>query len=139
MALIVDASMAAAWILPDEFNVQANAVLLKLDETIAFIPGLFWFEAMSFCLLAERRVRIATGGALMAMERLRRLNLEVRSIDRDHQIFALALKHGLSAYDAIYLALAIDQHVPLATTDRKLATAARAEQIEILGPLSDKL
>ena len=139
MGLVVDASIAAAWILPDEYNAQSNAALLKLDETVAFIPGLFWSEALNLCLLAEKRIRIATGGALTAMQRLRRLNLEVRAVEGDHQILSLALKHGLTAYDTIYLALAIDHHSPLATNDRKLAAAARAERVEILGPLGDKL
>jgi predicted nucleic acid-binding protein len=37
---------------------------------------------------------------------------------------ALALEHGLSAYDASYLALAQSLDVPLVTADRQLAAAA---------------
>ena len=48
----------------------------------------------------------------------------------------LAFKHGLTTYDATYLALALAEGLPLATLDRQLAAAARAEKVPILGPLA---
>ncbi len=139
MALIVDASIAAAWVLVDEQNNKADAIMFGLDATPALVPVLFWFEALNLCLLAERRGRIGVWGALIAMARLRRLNLKDLDIDGDRAILSIALKHNLSAYDAAYLALAIDQSLPLATNDRKLAAAARAEAVKILGPLNNAL
>jgi predicted nucleic acid-binding protein len=47
----------------------------------------------------------------------------------------LAIKHALSAYDAAYLHLALREHAPLATLDKKLAAAAEAEGVIVLGPL----
>jgi predicted nucleic acid-binding protein len=44
----------------------------------------------------------------------------------------LAARHGLSVYDAAYLALAIDADGELAIGDRSLARAARSEQIPVL-------
>jgi predicted nucleic acid-binding protein len=44
----------------------------------------------------------------------------------------LAIKHGLTVYDAMYLQLALDVEAPLATLDRALAAAARAEGIETI-------
>jgi predicted nucleic acid-binding protein len=44
----------------------------------------------------------------------------------------LARKHRLSVYDAAYLALAKTEGLPLATLDRALEAAARAEGIEIV-------
>jgi predicted nucleic acid-binding protein len=40
----------------------------------------------------------------------------------------------LSAYDAAYLALALLDRLPLATLDRRLAEAARTEQVTVLAP-----
>jgi predicted nucleic acid-binding protein len=90
-------------------------------------------------MLAERRRRIRIGEALIAMADLRHLNLHVREMEDDHVLLSIALKHNLSAYDAAYLALAVAQNLPLATSDRRLATAARTEAIVILGPLSNPL
>lgn len=44
----------------------------------------------------------------------------------------LAAKHHLTVYDALYLQLALDIEAPLATLDRQLAAAARAEGIEVI-------
>jgi predicted nucleic acid-binding protein len=51
----------------------------------------------------------------------------------DRIILALAERHGLSGYDASYLALAISQNLPLATLDKRLAGAARAQGVEVRG------
>ncbi len=135
MSLIVDASMAAAWVLPDEQNDEADAILFGLDVRQALVPELFWYEMRNLCVLSERRGRIARGEALLSMAQLRQLNLATHNMGHDRAIVVLALKHHLTGYDATYLALAIDQKMPIATTDRRLAGAARAENIEILGPL----
>jgi len=44
----------------------------------------------------------------------------------------IAQRHRLTVYDAMYLQLALDIEAPLATLDRALATAARAEGIEVI-------
>jgi predicted nucleic acid-binding protein len=71
------------------------------------------------------------------MGRLRRLPLEDAGSGGDGAVLNLASSHALSAYDAAYLTLALDRKLPLATLDRKLVVAARAEGVEILGPTVD--
>ena len=44
----------------------------------------------------------------------------------------LARKHRLSSYDAAYLELAMRLQLPLATLDRALAAAGRAEGLDVL-------
>lgn len=70
------------------------------------------------------------------MERVRRLPLEDAGVGSDGLVLLLASKHMLSAYDAAYLALAMNRSLPLATLDRKLAAAARKQDIRILGPFA---
>ncbi len=135
-ALVVDASMAAAWILPDEHSPAAEAVMPRSPATPAQVPSLFWHEMRSLALMAERRGRIAEGEAVGALARLRRLPLEDAGDGRDEVVLALAVKHALSAYDAAYLALAIAKVLPLATLDRRLAAAARREGVAVRGPLA---
>ncbi|WP_352862828.1 hypothetical protein [Mesorhizobium sp. M1329] len=87
--------------------------------------------------MAERRGRITAGEAATTMARLRRLPLEYAGSGSDGAVLTLAGSHGLSAYDAAYLALAIETELPLATLDRKLALAARHQGVRILGPLAN--
>ncbi|MER8509649.1 type II toxin-antitoxin system VapC family toxin [Mesorhizobium sp. M0228] len=136
MRLVLDASIAAAWLLPEEHSAVAETLVAGLTGRSP-VPSLFWHEARSVVLMAERRSRIAAGEAATAMARLRRLPLEDAGGGSDGAVLALAAAHGLSAYDAAYLALAIETELPLATLDRKLAVAARGKGVHIFGPLAN--
>ncbi|QFY59663.1 type II toxin-antitoxin system VapC family toxin [Rhizobium grahamii] len=130
MPFVADASIAAAWLLPDEENTEAEAALSRLEIEDAFVPDLFWHEMRNILLVAERRRRITTEDILGCLVRLESLPLRTM-FDDDHQtIIRLARKHHLSGYDAAYLALALAQAVPLATMDAKLRTAAAAEHLQ---------
>ena len=48
------------------------------------------------------------------------------------EIIELAHQHGLTAYDAAYLEVAFRRKLPLATTDKRLAKAARKLGVETL-------
>ncbi|CCF22373.1 PilT protein domain protein (plasmid) [Pseudorhizobium banfieldiae] len=135
MAFVIDASMAAAWLLPEEYSDAAEAVIATINAPCP-VPSLFWFEIRNILAMAERRGRIGGGGALVYMERVRRLPLDDAGIGGDSLVLLLAANHALSAYDAAYLALALNRNVPLATLDRKLAAAARKEGITVLGPFA---
>ena len=135
MVFVVDVSLAAAWILPDEASPTADRLLATLNGGRALAPSLFWHEARSLVTMAERRGRIAKGEAFAYLGGLRALPLDTRGEDPDGPILNLAMAHGLSSYDATYLALALTERLPLATLDKKLAAAARAENVALLGPL----
>ena len=87
-------------------------------------------------LMAERRGRLAASEAVSLMAQLRRLPLQDEGAGGDPLVLDLAARHALSAYDASYLALAIRLALPLATTDDRLAAAARLEGVEVCGPLA---
>jgi predicted nucleic acid-binding protein len=133
--IVVDASIAAAWLLPEEDSDAAEAVIATLSGRPP-VPSLFWHEARNILIMAERRGRIETGEAAAAIGRLRRLPLEDAGAGPDGAVLALAMAHGLTAYDAAYLALARERDLPLATLDQKLAAAARREHVPLLGPLA---
>ena len=135
MTFVIDASMAAAWLLPEDYSEAADAVITTIDAPCP-VPSLFFFEIRNILAMSERRGRLMPGGALINMERVRRLPLDDAGIGGDGYVFLLSATHGLSAYDAAYLALALNRNVPLATLDRKLAAAARKEGVTVLGPFA---
>jgi predicted nucleic acid-binding protein len=136
MAFVVDVSLAAAWILPDEASPAADLLLASLNGGPALAPSLFWHEARSIVTMAEKRGRIGKGEALGYLAGLRALPLDTRGDGPDGVILSLAMAHGLSSYAAAYLALALNERLPLATLDKKLAAAAHAEGVALLGPLA---
>ncbi len=127
MAFVLDASVAAAWVLPDEDAAVADVALDRLGAETAKVPGLFWHELRNLLLSAERRGRIDGGYADTSMARLRRLSIVCPDESDDREVMALARAHRLSAYDAGYLALALREGCALASLDRRLNEAAAAE------------
>lgn len=132
MAFVLDASLAAAWCLPDEAEVLAESVLDRLREEPGLVPTLFWYEIRSVFLNAERRGRIDTSEVSEAMTWLRQLPIFARATTQDLEVLSVARRHQLSAYDASYLALAVAEDCPFASLDRRLNAAALAEGLALL-------
>ena len=127
MGFVLDASVAAAWVLPDKDAAIADVALDRLGTETAKVPGLFWHELHNLLLSAERRGRIDGGYADASMARLRRLSIVCPDQYDDREVMALARAHRLSAYEASYLALALREGCALASLDRRLNEAAAAE------------
>ena len=62
-------------------------------------------------------------------------NLRIRLdyAPRDGEVMRLARTRGLTAYDAVYLDLALREQRRHATLDRKLAIAAKSVGVEVIG------
>ncbi|MCY4027888.1 MAG: type II toxin-antitoxin system VapC family toxin [Acidobacteria bacterium] len=132
MAFVPDASVAAAWVLPDEEATLAELTLDRLGNETANVPGLFWHELRNLLLSAERRGRIDARHADVSITRLRRLPIRSSGGVDDRHVMALARDHRLTAYDASYLALAIRDGCALASLDRRLTEAAATEGVPSL-------
>lgn len=135
MAFVIDASIAGAWLLPDEDNELAAQVMTRMADEDALAPDLLLHEIRSILLSAERRGRVDGDLVYTALSRFRGLPLRLVSRSDDVEVVRVARRYQLSAYDAAYLALALLENVPLATLDRKLASAARNEGVPILALL----
>ena len=57
----------------------------------------------------------------------------LRESCRSLRIAELAVRRRLTAYNAAYLSLAIEERAELATFDAALAAAARLEQVKVIG------
>jgi len=132
MTLVVDASIAAAWFLPDEANLFADKVLQRVASDGALVPDLFWHEMRNVLTLSCRRQRLSRDEVRRSMLRLTQLNLATATSLDGELILALTERHQLTAYDAAYLALAIASKLPLTTLDRQLITAAAREGVPLL-------
>ena len=135
-AYVLDASLAAAWFLPDEASDAADRLLGDALADAPVVPSLFRHELRNLLLVAERRGRLAAADVDEALIRLAALPIAVRDGGDDRQVVNLARKYALTAYDAAYLELALREGAPLATLDKRLAEAARAEKARLIGPLA---
>ena len=125
--VVLDANVVAGWLLPDEDA-------LELGADVAFAaPQLLVYELANILIVAVRRGRIDPDGAREAETLASTLPITYHPPPPMSDLLALATTHGLSAYDAAYLALAKTEAAPLATFDKALAAAARAEGLEVRG------
>lgn len=136
MSVVIDASMAIAWLMPDEQTEASIRVLRLLSSTEGLVPNIFRHEVRNILLVSERRQRISRSEVDEILRGLDEPSLRECGPGDDSDVVALARLHRLTAYDAAYLALALSTGSPLATLDRALAAAARTCKVTVLGPLA---
>ena len=124
MAVVIDASTAAAWCFRDDEDTgEADAAIARLSTETGIVPGLFWHEMRNVLIVAERRGRINAAAVGRHLHRLRTLPLITDNDQSDRETVALARRHSLSGYDAAYLETAKRHRAALVTLDGKLTTA----------------
>jgi predicted nucleic acid-binding protein len=132
---VLDASIAAAWFLPDEASdVADNAyALMRRGTLILHAPELWLWECGNIVANSVKRRRLSIADALLAWSAVDSIRSRIGLIPPEPaqaaSALSLALEHGLSLYDAAYLRLAISLQIPLLTADRALARAASANAV----------
>jgi predicted nucleic acid-binding protein len=133
---VLDASVALSWAFADERTDSSMEVLGHLRESEAVTSAIWPLEVTNALLVAERRGRIEPAPSTRFCALLLELPIVVEPLERS-RVFGdtrrLARIHGISSYDASYLAIAVRLGIPLATGDEALARAARDEGVEVMG------
>jgi predicted nucleic acid-binding protein len=132
---VLDASVTLAWCFADEGGDYALGVLHTLRSSEAIAASHWGLELANAFLVAERRGRIAPSDIPRLAKFLMALPIAVDPVARRRpidSIHRLGRTHGLSAYDAAYLELAVRYGIPIATLDSELRAAARAEGVGTL-------
>jgi len=118
--LVLDCSTLAGLIFEEDWQVQA---MQKIEGRSLKAPYLLEVEITSVALKKHRRG--GTDIALSGLAKYASMDIELFEVSAV-EVFELAKRYQLSAYDASYLWLAAELTCPLATFDEKLAIAAQA-------------
>jgi predicted nucleic acid-binding protein len=132
MRFVLDASIAITWAMRDEDHPSADLAFLELQSGSALVPGIFWYEIRNILVWNERRNRISPHDSTRFLRDLEQFSIDVDFPHHGTQIVELAREYKLSVYDAAYLALAMNEQLPLATLDKDLKAAALAACIPLL-------
>ena len=132
MPFVVDASVAASWLLPDEAGSVASAAYQRLLYDGALVPSIWWFEMRNIFISNERRGRITLEQTTQALQMLARLPIRIDPLPVYDELLSLARLHCLTVYDAAYLALAVRENCALATLDQALVRAAAGSSIPLI-------
>lgn len=129
MTVVLDASFTLGWLYErvDQREAElADRTLSGLDTVDAWVPWLWHTEITNSLLVGERRGLISEAIGVTFLTRLADLPIltdDMLPQARRETVLALAREHGLSAYDAVYLELALRRGAALATFDTRLAAA----------------
>lgn len=126
---VIDASVAAKWVLPAREEPFAAEALELLEDYVAgqvrfFVPDLFWAELGNILWKSARLRRLSAPAAETSLRSIsERAFPTVPSLGLLEDAFALALAFDRTVYDAIYVALAVRLKSQLITADQALARA----------------
>lgn len=117
MILVVDASAVGAMLFEEP---EADTIRAHVRGETVLAPQLIDYELANICWKKVRRqpeAQVETLAMLAAVALVSMTRVKVPPAD----VAALAIRTGLSAYDASYLWLAMAQDAELITLDKRLA------------------
>ena len=118
--LVVDCSAICGILFDEPWRAEAIA---RLSGKTLYAPCLLDHEVVSV-ILEKQRQQWSPESITAALQDYGQYQIELRETDITAQL-ELALRYGLSSYDAAYLWLAAELKAPLATFDEKLGRAAQ--------------
>jgi predicted nucleic acid-binding protein len=126
MALVLDASVALRWAFTNP-TPYADHVLGMLGREDGLVPSFWPVEVANGIITAERRNQLDVERRAAFLNLLRQLDIIVEATEAARTlsiILDMARVQGLTAYDAMYLELALREGIPLATEDVAMRDAA---------------
>lgn len=136
MSLVVDSSVALAWLFDDERAPSTEAVLARVQSSGAWVPAIWRLEVANALQQGIGRGRMDAAFRNKSLADLSRLPVVTDGETDAHawvSTLELAERFRLTAYDACYLELAQRRELPLATLDGDLRRAAGVLAIELHG------
>lgn len=135
-AFVPDASVTLPWCFEDERTLFTESLLNRIRaREEAIVPSHWPAEILNSLVQAKKRGRVPEENIQRFLRDLSSFHILVdneRSLTVWERVRSLAEAHRLTAYDAAYLELAQRTGVALATLDRDLQKAGRAENIPLL-------
>ena len=140
--VVIDASIALRWLLPDRLN---NACWALLDRTIQHgdvltVPTLWVYEVVSGLTKAVQFGMVTPDEARQGFDQIFSIgaNLTEPNETLSRRAFEWTLRLSCAAaYDSYYLALAETLSCPLWTADLRLFNASRAAKLDWVYWLED--
>lgn len=128
--MIVDASVAAKWVLPEPNSDRADLLRQQANElvaptlVVAEIANAIWKRAMRNEISAE-------DGAAALRAAVNLFSAIVNMAELADEAFKLSASLRHPIYDCFYIALAQRERAELVTADERMATAARKARIKV--------
>ena len=135
-AFVLDASVTAAWLLPDTASEHTRRLytLIRRDEVEPQAPNLWQWECSNLISSGVHSGRIPAASVEGLWSVLEAIRVELHDLaPAQHKaVMDVALDTGLPTFDAAYLWLARSLRLPLATFDPQQIAAAQRSGVPLL-------
>jgi predicted nucleic acid-binding protein len=131
---VVDASVAIKKFIIEPLTPKVDQLFDHLNDPNSrlYIPDLFYIECTN---IVWKYIRAGLYDSAEAQANLADLKLlrftSTRTVDLMMEAIAISVAHGISAYDACYVALSRQNNVPLLTQDQRLVNTLRDTDFNI--------
>jgi len=132
--IVLDASLVIAWLLSEEQSPN-NDLLSALPDVDVVVPAHWPLEVANMLRTYVKSGRLSANDFLRIIDDLDQLTLHIEpppSTDEIGPIAHFAIANELTAYDAAYVQLALQQNALLATYDTAMRRAAQRLNIPLL-------
>lgn len=128
---VIDASILASYLVRDELFEEAKEILstwglLAPDLLIPEVTNVIWKHVYLYRRIREKEAIKLIEGMKILVNNIKIIN-SMKVIDN---AFKIAVKLGITMYDSIYLALAINNNDKLETFDKKLKNKVQGTEYE---------
>jgi predicted nucleic acid-binding protein len=133
-SIVIDASAVLVWLLDEDRTAPQIKAILDRFHLVA--PWLWRLEVANAILVRLRRKAMTETHANHVLKLLDEMPIEFVPEPEGRtpsELASVARPHQLSAYDAVYLDLAIRRNLLLFTRDRNLVAAAKRSGIKLVG------
>jgi predicted nucleic acid-binding protein len=125
MPFVLDNSVTCGWSIGNQATPYSESIAVRLQDDRAIVPPIWELEFSNVLRSACLRKAMTAQDAQAVIAQIVSLPIDVdRHAVRPAELLALALRFGLTTYDAAYLELALRRQVPIATSDAALSEAA---------------
>jgi predicted nucleic acid-binding protein len=127
MPFVIDNSISSGWFIRNQATPYSETIAVRLQDDRAVAPPIWELEFANVLRTACLRKALTAQTAQEVAARIASLPIDVdRQAVRPAELLSLALRYGLTSYDAAYLELALRRQLPIATLDAALCEAAMA-------------
>ena len=116
--IVVDSNVIAARSLTTVLTSKAEQVERK--DPVWIVPVLWRYEFQNILATALKAGHISPAHALDVWERVAEILMENESEPSPAKVIELVAHYGITAYDAQFIALAMEMDIPCITEDREL-------------------
>ena len=129
MDFVLDCSVTMSWFFEDEDTPYTTAIRRSLGGgSQAYVPAIWLLEVGNVFIVSERRKRLSPEKTSRFLTLLKLLPIQIEdtpSFTLLGDILKLTRDYRLSAYDAVYLELALRKGIPMVSLDHDLRKAAQ--------------